>query len=118
MVRSVNSPGAENRKCPACLQITAAPAMDVRDEEYAVPVTTTYRRCFECHTFFQDPMPNEETLSSYYPQNYHSFRSGGWLTHVKYSRRLAQLKNYVRTEDFTFLDYGCGDGAFLAFGAE
>jgi trans-aconitate methyltransferase len=63
-------------------------------------------------------MPDEATLTSYYPSDYHSFDANSIMTKIKHRQRMNKLRPHLPGEAFTFLDYGCGGGAFLNFLAD
>jgi|SRR4051812_2652847 SAM-dependent methyltransferase len=61
-------------------------------------------------------MPEERTLGSFYPANYHSMARDGVLTRIRYDMRVRRLSSVLDGEG-AVLDYGCGDGSFLVSAA-
>jgi SAM-dependent methyltransferase len=60
-------------QCPvcggrACVGVTA------EDHHYGNPGTFSIHHCDGCGHMFQDPVPNEEQLAGFYPENYYSFQ--------------------------------------------
>ncbi|HLF19005.1 MAG TPA: class I SAM-dependent methyltransferase [Candidatus Omnitrophota bacterium] len=103
--------------CPACLSLSVLRSVSVVDHEYALDIRATYNQCAECHSFYQHPMPDEATLASYYPHDYHSFDANNIFTYLKHSQRLKSIVSLLKKDTFTMLDYGCGGGSFLQFAA-
>ena len=83
------------------------------DHEYGLPHVVTYRRCDDCGSLSQDPMPNLRELSAYYPANYHSFGPRSPLASLKHRARLERIRSLLGGGPRTLLDYGCGNGDFL-----
>lgn len=81
--------------CPACGSTGTDHEIRVPDHEYGVSYVATYVRCSSCGSEFQAPMPDDATLGSFYPEDYHSMSADGVL-----------------------LDYRCGEGQFLRYAAE
>ena len=104
--------------CPACGSTSKANTFEIVDHEYNLDIKAHYAQCAECQTLFQDPMPDVQTLSSYYPKDYHSFDTNALIASLKHSRRLKSISSHLNNDTFTLLDYGCGGGAFLEFVAK
>lgn len=58
-----------------------------------------------------------ETLASFYPKDYHSYASGGFLTRIRLDMRIRRVEALLGKDD-SVLDFGCGKGAFLYRAAE
>jgi SAM-dependent methyltransferase len=89
----------------------------VPDHEYGVAFRARYAACAACRSEYQTPMPGAAELAAFYPQGYHSFAAGGLLLRLRHDVRLRRLRALAPREG-AILDYGCGDGAFLARAAE
>ena len=87
-------------------------ALPVQDHEYSVNYEAGYSTCLRCGTLFQVPMPDIETLASFYPETYHSQTNHGLLMQVRNQLRWRSLRPLL-VDDGALLDYGCGNGAFL-----
>lgn len=105
-------------RCPACRSPQARQTLRIPDHEYALNAVATYAQCAECLSFYQHPMPDLPTLASYYPRDYHSFDASSFITTLKHGQRLKNLLKLMKRPDFTMLDYGCGNGAFLHYAAK
>jgi len=101
--------------CPACRSLSEGNTYALVDHEYALDVKVNYRQCASCQSFFQVPMPDIPTLSSFYPADYHSFDANSFITELKHRKRLNNLAGLIHDDTFTLLDYGCGGGSFLEF---
>ena len=106
-----------NNFCPACLQNKTKNRIKVPDFEYGLPYSAEYFECDHCATNFQKPMPSLKKISSYYPKNYHSFKSLGILKVIRSWMRLIGLKKFININD-KILDFGCGNGDFLFFASK
>lgn len=82
--------------------------------------TLDYHRCLSCGLVFADPIPDPSTIATFYAaystHGEPGGHSGGLL--ARWSRRKS-LGEFQRAspeshEDDPVLDYGCGDGSFLA----
>ena len=110
--------GAETaRQCPACTGSRPEGRRRVPDHEYDLNAIVNYARCGDCGSEYQDPMPDFETLASFYPDGYHSFAGRGLLQRVRNDLRLRRLSRFLDGPG-VLLDYGCGNGAFLERVAE
>jgi|SRR6185437_14129348 len=106
-------------ECPICNSNNVGNPIAIPDNEYGLPYKNTYYYCYNCHCFFQVPMPDLKTLAGYYPANYHSMDNKSLIGKMKSGSRLRRLHKLIEKRNkFTLLDYGCGDGSFLAFVAE
>lgn len=103
--------------CPACDTPGVRHHVDVPDHEYALPYVARYAECATCSTVYQDPMPPESQLGTFYPPTYHSMETGGRLMDARRAMRVARLKKLMGSKTGTVLDYGCGNGSFLATAA-
>jgi hypothetical protein len=62
-------------------------------------------------------MPEASELSKFYPPDYHSMTHNGLLNRVRNDLRIRRLQK-LAPDGGPILDFGCGDGAFLAQAAE
>lgn len=100
--------------CPICkFRIShTLRSVNVPDYEYGLQFRANYSECPQCKAFWQTPMPDDITLSSFYPESYHSFSLTSWLMRVRIWMRVKRLSKFISPEG-NILDYGCGNGAFL-----
>lgn len=103
--------------CLACGSPRLSEPRTVPDYEYGVPFNASYSTCEDCGTTLQIPMPSPAQLASYYPATYHSQTNQGPLHRIRCRMRLRQLLP-LPLSDGVVLDYGCGNGSFLAFAAD
>ena len=94
-----NSPSAERidsnaspgEVCPACAGSEFSTTRDVGDHEYEIDAIARYVRCIACGSETQSPMPDDETLASFYPEGYHSFSGQGLPQLVRNDLRIRRL---------------------------
>lgn len=98
--------------CPACEGTEFASSRTVADHEYEIAALVRYARCKDCGSEIQTPMPDRETLASFYPNGYHSFSGDSLLQRIRNDLRIRRLSRFLH-EEGPILDYGCGGGAFL-----
>lgn len=98
--------------CFACGQHGEISITVVPDFEYCLPDSGNYAECRSCGTLFQHPMPGLDQLAEYYPPTYHAATSHGLLSRLRHAGRLRKLSGLLDGKG-AFLDYGCGNGAFL-----
>jgi len=98
--------------CPACTSTRVERVDTITDYEYRVFDGGRYATCAACGTIFQNPMPDDATLAGYYPPEYHSLSSGGFVQNLRHDIRLHTLKRSL-TRPGPILDYGCGNGSFM-----
>jgi len=103
--------------CGACAGTDFARSRSVADYEYEIDAVVRYARCKACGSETQSPMPDSDTLASFYPDGYHSFSGDGLLQLVRNDLRIRRLSRFL-DGDGVILDYGCGSGAFLRRAAE
>ena len=90
--------------CPACLKNKTKFKVLVPDFEYGLPFSAEYAECSNCETNFQIPMPSLKKVSSFYPENYHSFESLGILKEIRSWMRLKVLESlFVKMTKFWIL---------------
>ena len=106
----------QDNVCPACREGSPVNPRAVADHEYGISFRASYWECNNCGSLYQIPMPSLEALASFYPANYHSYNSKGLLTRIRLNMRVKRVANLVRPEE-SFLDFGCGNGAFLRYAA-
>jgi SAM-dependent methyltransferase len=105
---------SEAFRCLACEGGVADPVyLGCRDYYLAKPVTADYHRCRTCGLLQQSPLPAD--LASLY-EDYPSHARKSAL--YERARRLVMSPVYCKTNALprgtALLDYGCGDGAYLA----
>ncbi len=105
------------QQCPACAGSRRDGRRRVSDHEYNLSCSVSYARCGDCGSEYQDPMPDLQTLASFYPNGYHSFAGHGLLQRLRNDLRLRRLSRFLDGPG-ALLDYGCGNGAFLEQAAE
>jgi SAM-dependent methyltransferase len=83
------------------------------------PGDWSLRQCLDCGTSFLDPMPDAETLATYYDQDYYGFGAGKFLGPVEV---IVRIFRYLRARTIQrlvpkgrVLDVGCGRGVMLQF---
>jgi SAM-dependent methyltransferase len=103
--------------CPACGGLVESEAIEIPDHEYGLEQLARYAECQACGTIFQNPMPDVSELTKFYPPDYHSMTHGGLLNSVRNEMRIRRLTK-LAPDDGPILDFGCGDGAFLAQAAQ
>lgn len=103
-------------ECPACGATAPGARRAVPDHEYGLAHRAAYTRCLACGSEYQSPMPGPEDLAAWYPASYHSLGGRGRLQQIRDEMRLRRLEKLL-DGDGALLDYGCGDGAFLAHAA-
>lgn len=106
-----------SNSCPACGALANHEGTAVPDHEYGLSYVARYIECRVCGTLFQEAMPTISELAAFYPSDYHSMTHAGWLNRIRNDLRIRRLKGLL-TGEGAILDYGCGDGAFLAQAAE
>jgi len=103
--------------CPACGQGIPIRPCEIPDHEYKIPFRACFSQCDNCGSVYQTPMPTTESLAGFYPENYHSYASGGLLMRMRLDMRIRRVATLLGKND-SFLDFGCGNGAFLYRAAE
>jgi SAM-dependent methyltransferase len=100
--------------CLSCKASLGAPWLtDCPDEYLGTPFRVTYYECPNCKLVQQSPVPAD--IAPFYPQYpQHKPRSGL----LELARRTVLRSPYFQpplaARDWTLLDYGCGDGSYLA----
>jgi len=85
----------------------------------------TLVKCSNCNLVYLNPQPSKEELKKYYPADYGPFNLGTKDFFSKNIlmeplRRLRRKKSEIKvidnkkTDNYKFLDYGCGDGKYLS----
>lgn len=86
-----------------------------KDFEYGVPGTYTQTMCVSCGLIATDPMPDDETILSFYPETYHGYQPAvSALTQFLIKRNLkARAVAYKKLvgDKASFLDVGSADGS-------
>lgn len=103
--------------CPICHTDNILNVVSVPDYEYGVISAVNYVECKGCGSLYQQDMPSEHVLKSYYPSNYHSFNAAGLLTKIRHALRARTFKSLL-VANSTVLDFGCGSGQFIRAVAE
>lgn len=100
--------------CPVCGSHKTDEWGHVRDGHYGNPGTWRIAACSSCDARFLDPMPDEQELGAFYPDNYYSFDEAGQRPQSAWRRRLLPLATKEPTlAAGRFLDVGCGAGWML-----
>lgn len=108
----VDDPAEIDPPCPACRQGMPVRPLEIPDHEYEIPFRACYSQCDGCGSLYQTPMPTMAELASFYPRDYHSYTSAGLLTRIRLDMRIRRVAALLGKDD-AFLDFGCGNGAFL-----
>src|SRR6187431_2449689 len=110
----------EVTQCPGCNSAGKAPYMVVPDRHYGIPGNFTYARCTSCGLIYSDPMPDNNELMAYYPEDsYYSYsiqfkpEDPAWKEWI---RKILFINFKTRDPRFAkpgkMLDIGCGNGWF------
>ncbi len=111
-------PPMQSAPCPFC-RASSSPVLRRRpDYEYGIPVQLDYHRCGACGLVFADPIPVEDIPSFYASYSTHGQHTQGkqpLLARASRGVMLREFASLVPTDkDEPVLDFGCGDGSFLA----
>jgi 2-polyprenyl-3-methyl-5-hydroxy-6-metoxy-1,4-benzoquinol methylase len=108
--------------CPLCSSEEAKPLFEVKDH-FSSQEVFSISQCPSCSFIFTNPRPVESELARYYDsENYisHSKDAKGFINRLyrfaqnfNLTLKYNSIKNHVPRG--TWLDYGCGNGAFLRF---
>ena len=80
-------------------------------------MTFTIRRCRVCGLGFTDPVPSQSTAPALYgSRDSNDFQQGdsGLVSSIKALVARRDARAFVGAEASTIIDYGCGNGAFVA----
>ncbi|KQT14358.1 class I SAM-dependent methyltransferase [Ramlibacter sp. Leaf400] len=104
--------------CPFC-RAPSDPVLRQRpDYEYGIQVQLDYHRCRACGLVFADPIPVADIPSfyaSYSTHGQHTQRKLPLLARASRGVMLREFESLVPShKDEPVLDFGCGDGSFLA----
>lgn len=110
--------GVMTAPCPVCNSTRVARRFVARDAHYGNEGSWRERECADCGSFSLDPLPSQDELSRYYPEEtYYSFRI---REKSPFRQRIERwLGVTLQTRDPAFarpgrvLDFGCGAGEFL-----
>jgi SAM-dependent methyltransferase len=131
------------RRCPACEGRSWEELTQYKDPLGTTDTVFTIIRCKTCGVMSYEPLPDEATLSTYYPTQYYSFQPAptrsGWSGRAKqylddlhlgirrnwllaafllpllwFKEALSYARFLRALPRGRLLDVGCGDGAFLA----
>jgi 2-polyprenyl-3-methyl-5-hydroxy-6-metoxy-1,4-benzoquinol methylase len=108
----------EKADCPLCGQFTIAKNLTVSTKDYSFETSDDdycYVFCIRCRIYFLENRPIASEMKKIYPNNYSGWRQRSKFMYVmrrknfesKYLNTLPALKSKV-------LDFGCGNGEFLA----
>lgn len=105
--------------CPLCSGNQYQKLYTTRDRHYGIQGWFTIVRCRSCSLVFLNPMPDEKTLASLYPETYYSYQD--FFKKPSAIKRLVRKLLWIQigTKDPVFatpgrmLDLGCGSGNFL-----
>jgi SAM-dependent methyltransferase len=132
MDSSTPQPGASQAPvCPICSTAETEFFAVGQDRLFrAVPDSFNLRRCRACRCIFQDPIPTQDEIRSFYPEDYWwtpahrqssaisrslkyletAYREFVALDHVRFLERCARRSG---AGEKLLLDIGCGSGMFL-----
>ena len=103
------------QSCPLCDHSETYFAFSAKDYEHRVPGEWSVAECKACGFLFQDPIPSEKQIPSFYPPSYSAYGSKSpirllfeFVYFVDGLRAKALVKGSGRV-----LDIGCGDGSAL-----
>jgi SAM-dependent methyltransferase len=109
--------------CPVCLNAMTDPALTGTDLLFeSTSRTFTLRSCPSCRTLFLDPMPGNDEIAGFYPEDYwwNASRPGALKLLESVYRRIA-LRDHVsfitraagNRANPSILDVGCGSATLL-----
>jgi SAM-dependent methyltransferase len=104
--------GAGGTSCPVCRNPDARPRFRIAGLESVI------RECPGCGLGWMDPLPDPQTLASFYPSHYYGadgskFRGGiEWVVRLVGARRLRFITSHL-PRGAAVLDIGCGRGVLL-----
>jgi len=106
--------------CPNCNSREKKHLYRVPDRHYGIKGLYDFSTCLNCSLLFLDPMPNDEELMSFYPEeSYYSYHVN-YDPEVKWKEVLRKLlflnsktKDPVFKRPGAMLDIGCGNGWFI-----
>lgn len=107
--------------CPICRSSSRTFLYKAFDHEYlSVKQSFPFNKCKKCEVIYLSPRPNIKALEIIYPENYNNFSSATNSSYVKkisnYLQKIRikrQITHYIKVEDFSILDVGCGNGFYL-----
>lgn len=107
---------AQNPTCPLCESKATRPRPGY---QHIAPGNWSLHQCSDCGTSFIDPLPDAETLSQYYDDDYYGSGEGKFVGGVEQGVRFFR---YLRARTLRklipkgrVLDVGCGRGMMLKF---
>ena len=104
--------GTVGPPCPVCREMTSRARFRLEGLENVI------RQCPGCGLGWMDPLPDPETLASFYPPHYYGtagskFRGGiEWIVRLVGARRLRFITKHL-PRGAAVLDIGCGRGVLL-----
>lgn len=108
--------------CPVCLSTGTTPALTGTDTFFEMTRQTfTLNSCSSCRCLFLNPMPGNEEIASFYPQDYWWNASrGGFLRRLEGIYRRIALRDHISfirraagRGAVHLLDVGCGSGTLI-----
>ena len=113
-------------RCPVCLNLASAPALTGSDLLFETTAKTfTLHLCASCRCLFLNPMPGEEEIAGFYPQQYwwntSKAQANATLKKLESIYRKLALRDHVsfivraagNRSGLDILDVGCGGGTLL-----
>lgn len=104
--------------CPLCSESRLEELYLAKDPHYGIGGQHRIVRCVGCSLVFTDPILSEAELGSLYPPDYYAYQDrrpeGFWK---KFAKKMLGYWQGTKDPTFrtagTFLDIGCGSGAFV-----
>ena len=104
--------------CPLCAATEIKTMYQARDPHYGISGSYRIVRCANCSLVFLNPMYSDGELTALYPSDYYAYQDE--VRGSLWKQRAKKLLGYwqgTREPSFsrpgTFLDIGCGSGAFV-----
>ena len=104
--------------CPLCAATEIKTMYQARDPHYGISGSYRIVRCANCSLVFLNPMYSDGELTALYPSDYYAYQDE--VRGSLWKQRAKKLLGYwqgTREPRFnrpgTFLDIGCGSGAFV-----
>lgn len=106
----------ETVDCELCHSSTYEEVCTTRDYRHQIPGIFHIVRCADCGLTFLNPRPTQESIGSFYPDDYSPYAETELTPerHRYFCDRIGMIQAEVGSlEDKRILDVGCGTGAFL-----
>lgn len=103
--------------CAACFSNASELAYkSVVDWEYGLYKPVDFYRCSNCGLLYQSPLPNLESIISFYPDNYRNYQSidgngiFAFLKRIQFRNHARKFSKFFPGYDSRILEIGCGNG--------